>query len=1035
MRGRCHWRSQTQDFSFGSTMSKNMETWRWASVSTRIDEIATQFPERIALIDAERSMSYAELTGVSNELAARLIAQGVEPDEQVALYMERSLELVVGMLGIMKAGAAYVPLDPAYPAVRRRQVIEGARIERAVCGQAQAAQLDALGVERHVLERRLGVQGSGPTPFRPRVGRLAYTTFTSGSTGTPKGIVTTHANLAHFLMSMQTLLELGSESVCLFRTSASFDPHTLEVFLPLMQGGKVVVAPSGEHFSVEALDALIVGEGVNVIQATPSIWSAMLRGGWRARGPITAISGGEALPEGVKDRLLEQPDIELWNAYGPTETTVWCCAQRMSADEPVRLGGPFPGVGLHVLGEDMKPVAELEVGELCVDGPGLALGYLHQVELSARAFVPHPFTPGERLYKTGDLVRRLPGGQLEFLGRNDQQVKIRGHRIELSEVELAVEASGAVSKALVLAEEGQRLIAYLIADEPNQDQVQLIAAIRSELERRLPHYMVPAQFVVVERFPLTPNLKIDRLALARLRERSREVGTRLPEGGALAELASVWQELLGPATLVRESDFFALGGHSLNIVQLRVSLLRTFGVDLSVAQLHAHPRLEAMSELIASQGQVDPQRRSSASLRPGWVPLSPSQLGLFEEIPAEAVDRSNLEFMVRTRTRPAQVRAAIERLVARHEVFWVDAIEPEARRMRFGAEPVLGLEESRGGYRSEAEFFAALGRCRDAVRPSTGVMYRWLIAPVGDQTYVYFIGTHLLFDGISLDILADELDLLLADHERRLLACASYREWLEAQMSGLDTYRAELSLWAGQVQRQSVSAKLMSSDRRGGGIAVLPRCLATRTAARASEPELLAAGVHALGLSFGLDSVPCRVVHSGRGLTPGLRDSMTVGWLAHQYPMWVELGARVDETATHTREALAAVPGRGRGYGWLRAHSEAPALLEGLSISEFIFYFNLRSSPGRRRLCEAVDFPRLPQARSGSVGLALMLRSGREELGASLCFDRANMRSETADAFFARFEACLGASASARFETTFERSPSHPKTQATRANP
>ena len=853
-------------------MTENLEKGPWARVFERIDAHAAQSPERVALVDAQRSMSYAELAAASDELAARLIAQGVELDEQVALYMERSLELVVGVLGIMKAGAAYVPLDPGYPAARRRQVIEGARIERAVCGRAQAAQFDVLGVERYVLEQGLEWQRSAPEQVRTRVGTLAYTTFTSGSTGTPKGIVTTHANLAHFLASMQSLLELGPESVCLFRTSASFDPHTLELFLPLMQGGKVVVVPSGEHFSVDALDALIVREGVNVIQATPSIWSAMLRAGWRARTPITAISGGEALPDGLKDQLLEQPELELWNAYGPTETTVWCCAQRMSVDEPVRLGGPFPGVGLHVLSEELSPVGELEIGELCVDGPGLALGYLHQPELSARAFVPHPFEPGERLYKTGDLVRKLPGGQLEFLGRNDQQVKIRGHRIELREVELALEASRAVSEARVLAEQGQRLVAYLIAEDPSRDQAQLTAGIRAELERRLPIYMVPAELVVVERFPLTPNLKIDRLELARLRERSRSGGARLPEQGVLAELASVWRELLGPTALGPASDFFRLGGHSLNIVQLRLGLLRTFGVDLSIAELHGSPRLESMAELIHSRRQAEQRPLVSAEAQPGWVPLSPSQLGLFEEIPAEAVDRSNLEFMLRTRARPAQVRAAIERLLARHEVFWVDAIDPESRRMRFGTGPVLRLDQPRAGFGSEAELFASLAPRRDAVRPSTGVMYRWLIAPVGDWTYVYFVGNHLLFDGISLDILADELDLLLGDGARSLLACASYREWLEGQLQALErgAYETELPLWTRQVQRQSVSTKVMCSDRRGGGIALLPRRVPSRAAARRSEPELLAASVHALGLSFGLGSVPCRVVHSGRGLTPGL---------------------------------------------------------------------------------------------------------------------------------------------------------------------
>jgi len=502
--------------------------------------------------------------------------------------------------------------------------------------------------------------------------------------------------------------------------------------------------------------------------------------------------------------------------------------------------------------------------------------------------------------------------------------------------------------------------------------------------------------------------------------------------------------LLGPTALGRGSDFFELGGHSLNIVQLRVSLLRTFGVDLSVAQLHANPRLESMAELIAAHSQMSRPPLQSAEQQPGWVPLSPSQLGLFEEIPAETVDRSNLEFMLRTRARPSRVHAALEGLLARHEIFWVDAIDPETGRMHFGAGPVHGLVESHAGYRSEAEFFVSLAACRDEVRPSAGVMCRWRVASVGEWTYVYFIGNHLLFDGISLDILADELDLSLADQARSLLACASYREWLEAQLGELErgAYESELPLWTRQVQRPSVSAKLMCSDRRGGGIEVLPRRVAARAAARRSEPELLAASIHALGLSFGLDSVPCRVVHSGRGLTAGLRDSMTLGWLAHQYPMWVELGARVDETLRHTREALAAVPGRGRGYGWLRAHAKAPALVEGLPIGEFILYFNLRSSPGRRQLCETVDFPRLPQARSCSVGLAVMLRSGHEQLGASLCFDRANMRPESADVFFARFTACLETSARTgleaaqrRGEPPFEEPNSHLETQATRVHP
>jgi amino acid adenylation domain-containing protein len=585
--------------------------------ATVIDLIAAQArlgPDYPAVACGGRAMTRRQLAEASDRLAGVLQRRGVAPGALVGLCCERSCEMLVALLAILKAGAAYVPLDPAYPPARLVHAVadSGLRLvltEAGLTGLFAQCDAETL-VWQDALEAAAGPQAA---LARPEPGALAYVIYTSGSTGRPKGAQIPHRALTNLLCAMQRTPGLAPQDTLLAVTSLSFDIAALELFLPLTTGARLVIATRAEASDGAVLKALLRRSAATVMQATPATWQMLLDVGWTAAG-LRMLCGGEALPRRLADRLLAGGGT-LWNMYGPTETTIWSAAVRVGAGEgAVPIGGPIANTQFHVLDARGALVLPGAPGELHIGGDGLALGYWRNPRLTGERFIRHPLavTPDGRLYRTGDLVRRLPDGCLAFLGRADTQVKLRGFRIELGDIEAAMLADPRVAAAAAVvrsdaAGEG-RLIAYMVpaAGEEGGAQAALASGVREALAAALPAYMVPALIVVLPALPLTPNGKVDRAALPAPLPPVRAAGAPSVMTDPEQRIAAVWRDLLGVAEIGPETNFFELGGHSLLAVRMLARLGDVLGHSVSLASLFQAPTVRGLASLLPAPADASP---------------------------------------------------------------------------------------------------------------------------------------------------------------------------------------------------------------------------------------------------------------------------------------------------------------------------------------------------------------------------------------------------------------------------------------------
>jgi amino acid adenylation domain-containing protein len=562
-------------------------------------------PDAIAVVFGESALSYRELDWRAEGLAQQLGAVGVGPGALVALFLERSLDMVVGMLAVLKAGGAYVPLDPTHPRNRIASILVDAqpavllthtRLQfKLPQHTSHVIMIDAVPV---TIRREPGsVTLPAPTPSD-----LAYVIYTSGSTGKPKGVEIEHRSVTNFLASMQHRPGLGAEDTVLAITTITFDIALLEIFLPLVCGARVVIAPSETARDGAALVDLIKRCGATVMQATPSTLRMLLDAGWDGAPLSKILCGGEAWTVELATQLLEHCD-SLWNMYGPTETTVWSATAKIEAGRPIVIGPPIANTKLYVLDSMLQLVPVGIPNELCIGGTGLARGYLHQQELTRERFVADPYAtePGARIYRTGDLVRRLPDGTLEFLGRLDHQVKLRGHRIELGEIEATIKRYPGVKDCVVIASDApppdRRLIAYII---PAAGTAVPAVALRQLLAETVPEFMIPAAFVSLSAFPLTPSGKLDRKALPSPGAAAQEAdGAPLqPRTPNEEVLARIWCEMLDLKQIGVRDNFFERGGHSLLVAQVISRINKMLDVKLGVIDLFRTPTIETLAKSV-----------------------------------------------------------------------------------------------------------------------------------------------------------------------------------------------------------------------------------------------------------------------------------------------------------------------------------------------------------------------------------------------------------------------------------------------------
>lgn len=574
-----------------------------ACVHEMISRVAARSPERVAVEVGGQRWSYRDLEERSARVAQRLRARGVGAGQRVGVYVERSLEMMAGLLGILKAGAAYVPLDPAFPRDRLAFMIEDAGLSAIVSTATLRESMPAAGVSVLLLD----VDGDGPLDHTIShsfsLNDPAYVLYTSGSTGRPKGVVVPHGALVNLLESMGREPGFGPEDVLLSVTTLSFDIAGLELYLPLVRGGRVSIATREEALDADVLAARLDAAGATVMQATPATWRMLVDAGWRGSPTLRALCGGEALPRDLADALLARV-AELWNVYGPTETTIWSTAERVLPDRRISIGRPIANTQAWVVDERLELAPIGVPGELCIGGKGVALGYWNRDALTAEKFVPDPFSaqPGARMYRTGDRVRWRADGTLEFLGRSDDQVKIRGYRIELGEIEAAIADFGGVSSAVVVAQEapgGDRRLAAFITALPGETIDP--GALREHVGRRLPSYMLPGAWSVVSSLPMTPNGKVDRKRLAATPIASSDAAPHAaiaPRTPTEQELARMWGEVLGAPPAGVDGDFFSAGGNSLSAVRLMARARTHFGVDLGLRALFERPSVAALAATI-----------------------------------------------------------------------------------------------------------------------------------------------------------------------------------------------------------------------------------------------------------------------------------------------------------------------------------------------------------------------------------------------------------------------------------------------------
>ncbi|MFI6058361.1 amino acid adenylation domain-containing protein [Streptomyces sp. NPDC051286] len=597
---------------------------RGSTVVELFEEQAARTPEAIALEYAGTEMTYAELDARANRLARHLVGRGIGTEDVVATVFERTPDLVVALLGVIKAGAVYLPIDPAYPSERTAYVLEDSG---AVCLLSSAdlrGRLAEFGVEVDdgavpvvllddpaVARELADLDGSAPTA-EERGGHLLpwhpmWVIYTSGSTGRPKGVLVEHRAIVNFLAAMQDQFALGAKDRLLAVSTVGCDMAGLEFYLPLVNGSRMILASQEQVLDPWALRDLIRSRGANIVHATPSLWRGLVSDAddpldWSR---VRVLIGAEALPDELARTLLSRAG-SLTNLYGPTETTVWSTARetvRADADAGRNLtsiGGPVANTRLYVLDERLAPVPVGVAGELYIAGDGLARGYLGRPGLTAGRFVACPFGgPGERMYRTGDMVRWSGDGDLEFMGRADDQVKIRGFRVELGEIEAVLAGHPSVAQAVVVVREetpgDKQLVGYVVPEPDARGDADggLGPAVRAATQERLPGYMVPSAVVVLDAFPLMPNGKLNRKALPAPEFRAGAEGAGRSVTALEASLCEAFAEVLGMETVGVDDDFFALGGQSLRAVQL-VEALRQRGVSVAVRDLFAAPSVSGL---------------------------------------------------------------------------------------------------------------------------------------------------------------------------------------------------------------------------------------------------------------------------------------------------------------------------------------------------------------------------------------------------------------------------------------------------------
>ncbi len=802
-----------------------------------VAEQVARSPEAIAISFNGISLTYAELDERAARLANYLISLGAGPGLRIAVSLERSLEMVVAIYAVLKTGAAYVPLDPAFPSERIAFMLEDSGAFALITQQSLRQKLPAA--SRIVCvdddDRLIASCSSEPMKKLTFSGEsVAYVIYTSGSTGKPKGVQIPHRALANFLLSMQTEPGLSSQDTLLAVTTLSFDIAGLELWLPLIVGARIAIASRETTLDGDLLCETLKECGATVMQATPSTWRLLISAGWQGSPKFKILVGGEALPADLAQELMKRSG-SAWNMYGPTETTVWSTCWRIPVDsnQPIVIGKPIANTQTYVLDDHLQQVPIGVVGNLYIGGQGLALGYLNRPDLTSKQFVPVPTTLNQKnlsgnksLYRTGDMARFRIDGNLEYLGRADHQVKIRGFRIELGEIESVLAHHPRVKHAVVIAHENSgdaRLIGYVILNknaadnnlDDNSEQADDIA-LRAHLKRSLPDYMVPPNIVRLESFPLTPNGKVDRNALP-IPDKITPALTEYvePENEREKLLAIVWQEILNLSRVGVHDNFFELGGQSLLAAKLMAKLKRDYGIQIPIRNLFIAPTIAQLAQLLPEsleasrligsplQTRKIPPRRESD---PIILSLMQQRIWFLEQLePGKSVHNLPAAYRLRGNLNIDALERALDSFVQRHQALrtaFVDngngPVQVVHVLSRFKLNKLNLLDKPDSFVRHHLSEL-----CNQPFDLKSGMLFRAWLADLGNNDYILAIcAHHISWDGSSFSIFLKEIDQLYGafseGKELNLpelpITYADFTAWQHTSLTG-DTLEAHLAFW------------------------------------------------------------------------------------------------------------------------------------------------------------------------------------------------------------------------------------------------
>jgi len=932
---------------------------------------ASRTPHALALISEQQRLTYRELNQRANQLAHYLRSVGVRSQVRVGLFLARSTELVVSLLAAWKAGGTYVPLDPSYPAARLAHVMADSQPQVLLTGRSllstlpeTCAQVVCLDAQHEIISQ----QGVEPLSNTSEMDGLAYVIYTSGSTGKPKGVMVGHRALSNHLQWMTDEFPLSESDRVLQKYSISFDTSVLEICYPLLCGAGLVFArPGGEYDAHYLLDVMEKQE-VTAIDVVPSMLKALVAsaGIKRCRRLRQITCGGEALDLQLVQRVRGLlGEVTLANMYGPTEATIGATFHRCDTEvllKRVPIGRPISNTEIYLLSHELTLVPIGVAGEIYIGGAGLAWGYLNHADLTAERFFPNPFSeePGSRLYRTGDVGRYRTDGSLEFLGRCDEQLKVRGYRIEPGEIETLLKRHPAIRDALVTAHEDDlgrhRLISYVLW----RDHVEVsVSELRKFLQEELPEQLIPAVFIKLREWPLTANGKIDRRALP------SPDGTRPqlepdylpPRNETERSLAEIWSHALGLERVGINDNFFELGGDSIISLQI-VARAGQAGLVITPGQLFRHPTIAALAQVADT---TTPAIRAEQGTVTGHMPLTPIQRWFFEQnFPEPHHYNQAVMLEVRADVDPAVLEDCFEQLMTHHDALRMRFVKGESGWQQFNAPSenhrILTQSEISTASREEQATFAAAAKlAHTSLNLSEGPLVHAVYFKFGNgkPDRLLMLAHHLVVDAVSWRILLEDLDQVytrLVHHLKAELPrkTTSFKEWAErlCEYAQGDAVRGEMEYWTADIRRgigalpvdgDDGPAKVTSADSVFVSLSAdethdLLHGMAAVYHARVDE-MLVSALALTLGRWMGNQRVLVDLEGHGREeLSGGFDLSRTVGWFTTVFPVLLDVGGVDDELGALkvVKDQLRAIPARGIGYGLLRYLSPDETIRERL---------------------------------------------------------------------------------------------------------